>query len=239
MIALRNVTQTVGKGSRTKELLSGANFVFSDEHIGLIVDSTENAEVVLDLLSGIRRPQSGKIWRSGRVSWPIGRIAQYRADLTGKATLHFLASIYDLPFKRCEDLLFGLMDIENNYNKPLINWPRDLLLQFGYATALMPNFEIYIVDSSINTTNEVFMEDWENIFREKITARQLIYFSSAERYLEKYTTRGVALIEGNFFMFEDLSTAFKAVGPINTNAHGTITSGNEDDTNGTLGDFGI
>lgn len=191
--------------------MAEANFVFSEDRLGLAISTTEEAEVIMDLLCGVLRPEFGSIWRDGRPSWPIGRTGQYRADLTAKATLHFLASIYNLNFKACEDLLFGMIDVGANYNKALIKWPRNLLLEFGYITALMPEFDIYIVESTINTANETFNDDFNSLFAERIKGKKLIYYSNNERYLSKYVTRTVGLLDGHFYLFENPSDALKAV----------------------------
>lgn len=211
MIAFRNVVQSIGKGRNRRELLTETNFVFSPDRLGLAISSTEEAEIIMDLLCGVLRPEFGSIWRDGRPSWPIGRIGQYRANLTGKATLHFLASIYNLNFKKCEDLLFNIIDIGENYNKPLLNWPRNLLLEFGYLTTLMPDFEIYIVESSINTANETFNEDFNALFEERIKGKKLIYYSSNKQYLKKYVTQSAGLIDGHFYLFDNPEDALKAV----------------------------
>lgn len=211
MIALRNVVKSLGKGSQRRDLLEEANFVFSEERMGLAVGTGEEAELVLDLLCGIQKPEFGTIWRDGRPSWPIGRVGHYRADLTGKATLHFLASIYQFDFRKCEDLLFGLVDIGKYYNKAMIEWPRNLILEFSYATALMPNFEIYMVEGSMNTVNESFNEDFDAMFEHRIRGKQLIYYSTSERFLMKYVHKTACLLDGHFYLFEEVADALTAI----------------------------
>ncbi len=211
MIALRNVVKSIGNGPRRRDLLAETNFVFSESRMGLAIGSSEEAEIIMDLLCGNLAPERGAIWRDGRPSWPIGRTGQYRADLTGRITLHFLAAAYNLKFRDCENILFDLVDIHEYYNKAMINWPRNLMLEFSYATALMPTFDIYLVESSISTSNDVFNADFESAFEQRINGKQLIYYSTSGRFLQRFVKKTASLLDGHFCVFEEAEDALRAV----------------------------
>lgn len=208
MIVLSDVNHIAIRGRKHIPIFEGTDFVFGNGHVGLVVENARTAEIVFDLLVGYFRPKSGIIRRFGRVSWPIGRVLQFRSELSGRKTLRFLCRLYDLDYDSCAEKAHDMMDIDRHFDRGIIHWPRELMLEFGYFASLLPDFDTYLVEGTASTGNEVFNAAWHAEFKRKIRGRNLIYQSNSERYLADYVSSAVALVDGKFRYFSVLGEAF-------------------------------
>lgn len=191
-------------------VLHEANHAFDRRRVGLVAPSALHAERLIDLLIGYIKPKQGVIRRRGRISWPIGRVAQLRSVLTGSQTLHVFADLYGLDARDTLSHVERLMDLTDLMNKPVARWPRDKVLELAYTTALLPQFDVYIVEGSLNASDEAFMERWGEVFAARLEKAQLIYYTSSPAYMARYATSAVALKNGKLIAYSDLNDAFAA-----------------------------
>ncbi|HRE20331.1 MAG TPA: hypothetical protein PKW21_04780 [Rhabdaerophilum sp.] len=211
MIVLSEVHHSTKRHGKTIDLLDNAPFAFGEGHVGLLVDSAAAAEVFFDLLVGYIKPKQGRIRRQGSVSWPIGRVMAFRNQLTGRKNLRMLCSLYDLDYEECEHSAYDMMKIEKYFDRQTIEWPRELLLEFAYFAALLPTFDVYLVEGATNTSNDAFNAKWEKEFRRRITGKRMIYQSLSERFTRAFATSAVALQNGRLTHYDNLDTAYAAV----------------------------
>lgn len=214
MILLSEVHHNTKRHGKTVDLLDGATYAFGDGHVGLLVESSVAAEVFFDLLVGYIKPKQGRIRRYGRVSWPIGRIHAFRNQLTGRKNLRMLCSLYELDYDECEHMAYDMMKIEKYFDRQAIEWPRELVLEFGYFAAILPEFDVYLVEGATNTSNEDFNEKWDRAFYRRIAGKRMIYQSLSERYMRKFVTSAVTLTNGRLTHYQDLDAAYAAVSAV-------------------------
>lgn len=189
-------------------VLHEASHAFDKRRVGLVVPSALHAERLIDLLVGYIKPKQGLIRRRGRVSWPVGRVAQLRSVLTGGQTLHVFADLYGLDARDMMSHVERLMDMTGLMDKPVARWPRDKILELAYTTVLLPQFDVYIVEGTLNASDEAFMERWSEIFAARLEKAQLIYYTSSPVYMARYATSAVALKNGKLVAYSDLNDAF-------------------------------
>ena len=211
MIVLSGVSHTAQRGGKTLPIFDKSDFVIGEGHVGLVVDSAATADVLFDLLVGYIQPKAGVIRRTGRVSWPIGRLLQFRSELSGRKTLHFLCRIYNLDFHASLAKARSMMDFGRHFDRGILHWPPELMLEFAYFAALLPDFDTYFVEGTANTSNQAFNLAWHAEFTKRVAGKNLIYQSSGERYIEPYASSALALVNGKLRYFDTLEKAFAAV----------------------------
>lgn len=212
MIILSEVSHIAVRGRKKIPIFDNTNFVFGKGHVGLVVPNASVAEIVFDLLVGYYRPKAGSIRRFGKMSWPIGRLLQFRSELSGRKTLRFLSHLYGLNYRDCADRAHAMMAIERYYDRGMLHWPRELQLEFGYFASLLPDFDIYLLEGTAHTSNETFNEAWQAELNKKTKGKMLIYQTNSEGYMSKLVNSAVGLVNGDLRYFPDITTAFAAVG---------------------------
>lgn len=212
MISLRNVTHSVVRGGKRLPVFYDASFDFDRRRMGLVASRDELMEAILDIMIGYRLPDDGIVQRQGRISWPIGRLLQFRSELNGRDTVRFLAQLYGLDLQRCEDLFHELIDFEHQYELPVSHWPGLLLVKFAHCAVLLPEFDIYVAQGSIMIGDERFMERWLPKFEERLRGRQLIMACGQAAYLSKFCRSAAVLQDGNLVYYDNIEKACSVAG---------------------------
>lgn len=214
MIALEGVSQTVTYRRKPLMVLDDASFCFDRRRIGLISGREGVSEAIVDLLAGYLLPKEGRIGRSGSVSWPIGRLLQFRSELTGRGTLDFFCQLYGLNRPRCERFMHDLIDFETHYDQPVSDWPRLLGIKFAHAAVLLPDFDIYLAEGAIVISDEAFMARWRPLFEARLESRQLIMSCGQIAYLAQFCRCVAVERDGKLTLYRDAEHAFGAILPV-------------------------
>ena len=210
MIAFRGVAHSVQRHKKTIPILSGTDFDFDLKRMGLVVGREEQSEALIDLMVGNLLPEAGQVLRLGRVSWPIGRLVQFRSELSGRATVDFICGLYGLNLRLAETFLFSLIDFKHYYDQSISKWPRMLNVEFGHAVVLLPDFDIYIAEGSIILGNPEFMERWSPRFEQRLAGRQLIMACNQAAYLSQFCRTVAVLQNGQLNRYSNVAEAMNA-----------------------------
>jgi capsular polysaccharide transport system ATP-binding protein len=205
VIRLERVDLTVRLGARTVQLLDRVTFTFSAPRAALLSREAKTRAGVIQLLSGAILPQRGRVARSGIVSWPIGQSGMFRGSLDGWSLISFLCDLYQCPHRRSRALVKDLLDEPEVMKHPFVRWPRESQMQFAYAAALIPRFDIYLIDGPLRLASPRFGPAWEAAFRERVARRQLIVSTTQTACLEALSPLAVEVDEGRLTEIQDLS----------------------------------
>lgn len=211
MISFQAVTDDIKRHGKKIPILRNTNFDFDRRRMGLITPREEQSEALLDLMAGYRIPDAGVVHRFGRVSWPVGRQLQLRSELSGRATLRFIARVYDLDFDECEAIAHDLIDFQHYYDRHVTEWPRLLTVKFAHAVVLLPDFDIYLVEGNPIIGDEEFMSRWMPLFEERILTRQMIIACRYAVHLRRFCRIVAVLKQDTLRMYPTVESAFEAL----------------------------
>jgi capsular polysaccharide transport system ATP-binding protein len=211
MIVLRSAHRSVKKGKVSLPLLQDVSFTFDLPRIGLVAAHREVSEGLLDLMAGYISLERGILRRVGRVSWPLGRILPFRSYLTGRVTLRFFCDIYGLDFRKAERFVREIVNFKDQqFDRPVLEWPSLLIVEFSYAAYLVPDFEIYLAEGSISAGDE-FMARWQPLFAKRTEGKQLILTAEYAHRLSPYVEKVVVAEGGKLSLYDTVDGAFSAL----------------------------
>jgi capsular polysaccharide transport system ATP-binding protein len=211
MIGLRNVTHAAPTPRGLRNVLSGATFVFPRECVALIGAEPAARRAIIDLLTASVPPASGKISWAGRVSWPIGRVLQFRSQLSGFETVDFFASLYNLDARKLVRFMGEFPELGVSLKSRTAGWPAGASLKFSYILALTVDFGIYVCDGTMWVPSEpAFNEIWQQRFKARIEGRTAVIASVRPQSLEYFCSRAVVAEEGGLRLIDDLARGLSA-----------------------------
>jgi ABC-type polysaccharide/polyol phosphate transport system ATPase subunit len=132
--------------------------------------------------------------RDGRVSWAIGPTLPFRSNLTGYQTIKFICDIYEIRRSAAVELTREMVDAPYDLDKPTSRWQVPAVIQLSYTLALLPHFDVYVIDGPIKLGYPVFYERWRAAFEERVRNRPLIVSTAQIALASKVATIG-ALVE--------------------------------------------
>ena len=95
MIRFHRATKYARTKGIKKPILKDASVSFHrGRSIGLLGRNGAGKSTMLRLIAGTLHLDEGRIFRQGRVSWPLGFQGSFQGGLTGEQNVRFVARIY-------------------------------------------------------------------------------------------------------------------------------------------------
>lgn len=148
-LIFENLSLSILQAEKPTQILEDANLTLPPKTMALVGESRIAVVAVLDLLCRRLIPQRGKIHFGGTVSWPIGRSGPFFITITGTQAISHFSVVYG--FDRAQALAFMRAEFPKPelLTRPISTWPKTLQTQFTMLMALIPKFDIYLVDANV------------------------------------------------------------------------------------------
>ncbi len=213
MIALDNVS-ILKPGFRNRApILVEANAVFGlGERVGILAAPSTGKSSIARLLSGIDRPDHGRVRADTRVSWPIGFAGFLHPHLSVRDNIDIFARLMGMKPETviafCEGF-DGLEDLNRQMMQDLTPTQRAIL---GYACALsVPGPAMWIADEVITVGEPSDRTRCDELLSDRLVQGGLVFLSRNVRQLKAYCDRFLVLINRRLVECSDLEVAQEAL----------------------------
>lgn len=202
MIHLTGVTDRPQLFGEKQLLLSDVNMVIARDQYALLSTTPDWHRPLIDVLAGIRTPSHGLVQHGGLVSWPMGRQGFIRGKGSGLKMVQLVCNLYGLDVLSSIDWLSDLMTNPEYLPKPMLEWPLYIRQEFSFALALIPDFDIYMIDGAIPYAPCRFTKLWQTLFETRLANRTLILSTYRHSQMTDYCTKAM-IYERNGFRIEE------------------------------------
>jgi len=170
------------------------------ESIGLMGLNGSGKSTLLKLISGVMRPDSGKVRTRGRIAGLIATGAGFHPQLTGRENVFLNAAILGMSEKETKarfDDIVEFADIGRFLDTPVGHYSSGMFARLGFAVAVHTESDIFLVDEVLAVGDRPFkkkcMARMEEIKKE---GRTLFYVSHAPASVRKMCDRVLVLEKG-------------------------------------------
>jgi capsular polysaccharide transport system ATP-binding protein len=170
----------------------------------LLSHAPEYRRLVMDVVGGLRPPRSGWVEITGSVSWPIGRAAMLRTKATATQFVHFVADHYGIDRHYAAEFVTLLISRPDYLERPLYVWPPYARQEFNLALGLVPEFDIYLMDSLIPSDDSRFTRLWQALFEQRLVGKTLILSSPRPKQMLDYCAKALVYDPGQLTIEDDL-----------------------------------
>jgi capsular polysaccharide transport system ATP-binding protein len=202
MIHLTGVTDHPQVFGEKRPLLSNVDLVIARDRYALLSTTPGWHRPLIDVLAGIRPPQRGLVQHGGLVSWPMGRQGFIRGKGSGLKMVQLVCNLYGLDVRSSVDWLSELMTNPEYLLKPMADWPLFVRQEFSFALALIPDFDIYMIDGAVPFEPCRFTKLWQALFEARLASRTLILSTYRHSQMTDYCTKAL-IYERNRFRIEE------------------------------------
>ena len=211
MIALHNVTKTVGRGDRQLLVLDDINWDIPDmSKIAVLGHRGSGKTTLLELISGAQTPTRGWVQRRAVVSARPG-LTRHATKLTTPRTLiSHLSVLYRADAQELARFVeeFGdlhdVMDVAISRLTGLIRQRIDLSLFYGLPC------DFYLFDNKVHLGAIDLRDRAQAVFQQRREQAGMILFTSVPRQARDFGGTGALLHRGKVFIFEQLEDAISA-----------------------------
>jgi ABC-type polysaccharide/polyol phosphate transport system ATPase subunit len=129
------------------------------ESLGLIGPNGAGKSTILNLASGLARPDHGSITRDGRVTALLELGAGFHPDLTGAENVRVNAAMMGMTRRQTAELFEEIVEfsgIREFINEPLRTFSSGMAVRLAFSVAVAANPEILVVDEVIGVGDQAF-----------------------------------------------------------------------------------
>lgn len=182
------------------------NFV-SGVSYGILGVNGAGKSTTMRLLAGADIPNSGKINRRARVSWPLGFANGFNVLLSGNENLKFVSRAYGEDHNRVSRFVNEFAEIGQYINEPLRTYSSGMMARFAFGLSMAIDFDCYLVDEITAVGDVNFQKRCQIAFEDRRAKADVIMISHNMNTIENYCDKAVVLIDGNLISFDNVEEA--------------------------------
>ena len=167
------------------------------------------------LIAGAELPNSGRIQRSVRVSWPLGFAGGLHPGLTGKENVQFIARTYGENPHEVVDFVEDFAEIGPYINAQVKTYSSGMIARVAFGLSMAISFDCYLIDEVMGVGDARFQAKCRAQFDRRKEFSDVIMISHDPLTIRQYCERGVVLADGQLHFFNQVDDAIDLYRRIN------------------------
>ena len=215
MLVFDQVTKFyVLKGVR-KTILSNFSFEFPiNRNVGIMGRNGVGKSTMMRLMAGIEPPDYGQIFRTTKVSWPLGFAGGFNGSMTGIENIRFVSRIYGRETKQVIDYVMKFAELGASIRLPIRSYSSGMRARLAFGLSMAIDFDIYLIDEITAVGDENFRKKSREVFQEKLVKSHVVMVSHSPNTIREYCDCGLLLEDKQVRFFnsvDDLIDAYKSL----------------------------
>lgn len=189
MIEFRKVTKSYElKGGKRNIILDNVSFTFPDkQNIGVLGVNGAGKSTLLRLIAGSEYPDSGRIIRKGKYSWPLGFAGSFHNNLTGIENLRFACRIYGADIRYVTEFVKDFSELGKYIKEPIKSYSSGMRSRLAFALSMAIDFDVYLVDEIMGVGDQGFQKKCHAAFEAKRQHSSIIMVSHSMGTIRDYS----------------------------------------------------
>lgn len=212
MLEFKNITKTYPlEHGRRKVIFENISFVFPEgKNIALLGSNGAGKSTTLRLIAGSDYPDSGKIIRKGKLSWPLGFSGGFHQNLTGEENLRFVCRIYGADLREVKAYVEEFAELGEYLYQPIKTYSSGMRARLAFGLSLAIRFDVYLIDELTAVGDSHFKKKSIDAFKELRKTSNIIMTSHNMGTLREYCDIALLLKDGRMHIFENLDDGIAA-----------------------------
>ena len=202
---IKQITIAAMRRQKISDTFNAVNDVSFDieegESVGLMRLNGSGKSTLLKLISGVMRPDEGKVLTRGRIAGLIATGAGFHPQLTGRDNVFLNAAILGMSeaeTKRKFDQIVDFADIGKFLETPVGHYSSGMFSRLGFAVAVHTDCDIFLVDEVLAVGDRPFKKKCVARMQEvRDAGNTMLYVSHASNSVRKMCDRVLILEQGS------------------------------------------
>ncbi|NRP89753.1 Polysialic acid transport ATP-binding protein KpsT [Ensifer adhaerens] len=211
MIRFENVTKFFRTKQHKKIVLDHVSTEFcSGSSYAIIGVNGAGKSTTMRLIAGTMLPNSGRIKKDLRVSWPLGFSGGFHPQMTGRDNLNFVSRAYGENIVRVSRFVEEFAELGDYINAPVKTYSSGMMARFAFGLSMAIKFDCYLIDEITAVGDARFQERCKNAFEQRRKNADLIVISHGMETVKAYCDKGMVLVDGRLIVFDNIDHAISA-----------------------------
>lgn len=178
MLQFENVSKSFLFKGRMRPVLSNATFTAHfEENFGLLVPPRSGSTTIQNLILGAEQPDVGKVYRYGKISWPVGGVSGLIPPLSGTENARYIAMIYGLDPDEVLAFTIDLARIGRYMDMPVKTYSSTLQKRLALSLLLSLDFDMYMVAGATPLGDPEFAQRAGPLLRDKLNNTPIFFLA--------------------------------------------------------------
>lgn len=210
MIKFKNVSKRFKTDRHTKIILDRVNLeLMSGYSYGLLGVNGAGKSTTMKMIAGSALPNSGKITKDLRISWPLGFAGGFHPQMTGKDNLAFVARAYGEDVYRVANFVEDFAELGDYINAPVRTYSSGMMARLAFGLSMAIDFDCYLVDEITAVGDARFQARCRTAFENRRKNSDIIMISHSMATISNYCDKGIVLVDGQVLMFNKVADAIE------------------------------
>ncbi|POO52111.1 ABC transporter ATP-binding protein [Agrobacterium rosae] len=211
MIRFENVSKHFKTQQHRKIILDHVDMEFvSGYSYGLLGVNGAGKSTTMRMIAGTILPNSGRIKKDVRVSWPLGFAGGFHPQMTGRDNLNFVARAYGEDPRRVSRFVEEFAELGDYINAPVRTYSSGMAARLAFGLSMAIEFECYLIDEVTAVGDARFQERCRVAFENRRKNSDIIFISHGMDAVKSYCDRAILLVDGKIISFEKVEAAIEA-----------------------------
>ena len=208
MLQFENVSKSFLFKGRMRPVVLNATFTAHfEENFGLMVPPRSGMTTVQNLIYGAEQPDNGRVYRYGKMSWPVGGVGGLIPALSGAENCRYIAMIYSLDPEEVLAFAIDLARIGRYMDMPVSTYSSTLQKRLSLTLLLALEFDMFLVMGEGNMGDPEFSERAKPLLQEKLSRTPIMLLGSGFEMVKKYCQRVAIIDDAKLYTFEMMEDA--------------------------------
>jgi capsular polysaccharide transport system ATP-binding protein len=178
-------------------------------NVGILGRNGAGKSTLMRMISGSEMPDSGRILREGKISWPLGFSGGVHSKLTGAQNTRFIADIYGKNRNKVLDFVADFSELGPYLDMPVKTYSAGMKARLSFGICMAIQFEYYLIDEVIAVGDSTFKQKCKQIFDQRRENATLLLVSHSASLLRSFCDIGGVMNNGEMTFYGDIEEAIE------------------------------
>lgn len=208
MIKFDNVFKFYPVRGNSRIILDHVTFNFrAGISYGILGINGAGKSTTMRILAGTELPNSGRVRRSARVSWPLGFAGGMHPHLSGRENVQFIARMYGQNPRRAMEFVEDFAELGIYIDEPFRTYSSGMTQRLAFGLSMAIDFECYLIDEVTAVGDARFQDRCRIELAKRRTKSDVIMVSHSMETIRDYCNRAIVLAHGVMHEFSDIDSA--------------------------------
>lgn len=211
MIELSHIHKTYPlKNGERNVVLNDVNLKIEEgRSIAILGLNGAGKSTLMRIIGGAEAPDSGKVIRTSKVSWPIGFSGCFHGSLTGRENLRFVSRIYGADIKAVTEYVEDFAELGKYLDMPVKTYSSGMRSKLAFGLSMAIQFDFYLIDEAFSVGDATFRKKASEEIQKRTSSATLIFVSHSMAAVKQSCVCGAVLYGGELSYYPELTDAIQ------------------------------
>lgn len=210
MIELQHVCKSYPLKEGKHVVLNDVNLRIEEgRNLAILGLNGAGKSTLIRIIGGAEPPDSGRVIRTSRVSWPIGFSGGFHGSLTGRENLRFVSRIYGADIKKVTAYVEDFAELGPYLDMPIKTYSSGMKSKLAFGLSMAISFDFYLIDEAFSVGDATFRAKATRALKERTAQATLIFVSHSTAAVRQACVCGAVLNAGTLVYYPVLEDAIR------------------------------